>query len=48
MGEQQSTAGNLKTVVTFHEVVATDHQNKTKFDGGSNPHEPRYHSSNLS
>jgi hypothetical protein len=28
--------------------VATDHQNDTKFDGGSNAHELRNHSSNLS
>jgi hypothetical protein len=48
MGGQQSAAGNLETVVKIHELVATNHQNNTKFDRGSNPHEPRYHSSNLS
>ena len=45
---QPSTAGNLETVVQIHELVATDHQNDTKFDGGSNAHELRNHSSNLS
>jgi len=48
MGRQPSTAGNLVTVVKIHELVTTDHQNDTKFDEGSNAHELRNHSSNLS
>jgi hypothetical protein len=48
MGGWPSTAGNLGTIVKIHELVATDHQNDTTFDGGSNAHELRNHSSNLS
>jgi hypothetical protein len=48
MGGQPSTAGNLETVVKIHELLATDHQNETKFDRGSNAHELRNNSSNLS
>jgi hypothetical protein len=47
MGGQPSTAGNLETVVQIHGLVATDHQNDTKFDEGSNAHELRNHSLNL-
>ena len=48
MGGQPSTAGNLEKVVKIHELAATDQQNDAKFDGGSNAHELKYHSSNLS
>jgi hypothetical protein len=48
MEGQPSTDGNLETVVKIHELVTTDQQNDTKFDGGSNAHELRNHSSNLS
>jgi len=48
MGGQPSTAVNLERVVKIHELVVTDHKNDTKFDGQSNAHELRNHSSNLS
>jgi hypothetical protein len=37
-----------RPVVKIHELVARDHQNTTNFDGGSNAHELRNHSSDLS